>query len=195
MPSCLHDWLGIANHLLHELGETWAEIVEAWVKHAKVSAVGYWQGHFLGNQLRDLFEDISFLEDGHGNAKIPLMAPYIMAIKSFDSVREGCFGMTLCDDYEVRICRFQADYNVLVNDFGMSTIVKAHDIFFHVIDWLDRWQIPLGLVSEQAGEAIHSRFIRFVDNKQCSSPDSPDFGKNLKKVTSAWTSHAAVTYE
>ena len=138
VPSSLHLWLGIGNNLVHQLGQIWPETAEAWVKHAKVSAVGYWKGHFLGNALRDLFEDVGFLENGAGNPKIPLMAPYIVAIKSFDSVREGCFGMTLSDDYEARIRRFQNDYNVLVEDFGISTTVKAHDIFHHVPDWIDR---------------------------------------------------------
>ena len=72
---------------------------------------------------------------------------------------------------------------------------KAHDTFFHYIDWLNRWQIPLGLVSEHAGEAIHSRFIKFIANKQVCSPESEDFGPNLKKLVSAWDSQAAVLFE
>ena len=47
---------------------------------AKVSEQAYWQGQYLGNALRDLFEDIGFLEDGFGNARIPLMKPYINAM-------------------------------------------------------------------------------------------------------------------
>ena len=41
VPSSLHDWLGIGNHFLKVLGELCPETVEAWVKHAKVSAAGY----------------------------------------------------------------------------------------------------------------------------------------------------------
>ena len=80
VPSCLHIWLGIGNHFVHELAEYWPDIVEEWVVHAKVSEQGYWQGQYLGNALRDLFEDIGFLEDGFGNARIPLMKPYINAM-------------------------------------------------------------------------------------------------------------------
>ena len=83
---------------MHELGENWPEIAKSWVIDSKVSAVGYWKGQFLGNALRDLFENTAFLEDAFGNPKIPLMAPYIVAMKSFNQVREGIFGMTLCDD-------------------------------------------------------------------------------------------------
>jgi len=194
VPSCLHDWLGIGNQFVKELGELCPEVVEAWVKHAKVSAEGYWQGTFLGNALRDLFEDISFLEDDHGNARIGWMTPYIAAMKSFNAVREACFGLELHDDYSQRIRKFQADYLVL-EDFGVSTIVKAHDIFYHVIDWIDKYQLPLGLVSEQAGESIHSRFDKFIQNKQVANPDSENFGLNLLKIIIAWNSQAAIEFE
>ena len=195
VPSCLHDWLGIANHFVHELGEIWPEVVAEWVKHAKVSAKGYWQGTFMGNALRDLFQDVSFLEDNFGNPKIPLMAPYINAIKSFDSVRESCYGMELHDDYKERILKFFADYKVLNEDFGVSILVKAHDLFFHCIDWIEKWQVSLGVVSENEGESLHLKFRKFSESKQLASPDSEDFGDNLLTVTIALNSQAAIDFD
>ena len=97
--------------------------------HAKVSEQGYWQGQYLGNALRDLFEDIGFLEDGFGNDRIPLMQPYINAMKSFDAVREACFGMELHDDYATTIEKFRDDYLILFNDYVFSVIVKAYETF------------------------------------------------------------------
>ena len=64
-----------------------------------------------------------------------------------------------------------------------------------MIDWIDRWQLPLGLVSEHTGEAIHSKFNKFIQNKQCADPESEDFGANLEKVTVAWDSQAAMLFD
>ena len=107
--------------------------MEAWVKHAKVSAEGYWQGHFLGNALRDLFEDLSFLKDEYGCPKIPKMKPFIVAIKSYNAVQISCAGMELHPDYAERINQFCHDYLVLEKNYGFSAIIKAHDTFFHYI--------------------------------------------------------------
>ena len=73
--------------------------------------------------------------------------------------------------------------------------VKAHNIFYHYIPWLDRWQLPLGLIGEQAGEAMHCRFNRFIQNKQCANPESDSFAENLLKVVVAWSSLAAISYD
>ena len=109
MPSQLHDWLGIGNKFNYELGEIWPELTKEWVKDAKISQEGYWEGHFLGNALRNLFEDISFLLDEYGYPKEPLMAPCIRAIKSFDEVRERCFCIELADDYGKKLDQFRHD--------------------------------------------------------------------------------------
>jgi hypothetical protein len=194
VPSALHDILGIMNHTFHEVGNLWPELMEDWVKHAKVSKEGYWRGHFLGNAIRDLLEDIAFLEDEYGYAKEPLMAPYIKMMRSFDAVREGVMGMELDPDYAQLITQFKTDYLAL-EKYGFSVTIKAHDVFFHYIPWLDKWGLPLGLVGEQAGEAVHCRFNKFIEFKQCSNPDSEDFGDNLLQVTVAWSSLAAITFD
>ena len=107
LPSPLHDFLGIGNKFVHTLGELWPELIAAWVKFCNVSKEGYWGGHFLGNALRALFENISFLEDEYGYAKEPLMAPFIKAMRSFDAVREGVMGMELDPDYAQLINQFK----------------------------------------------------------------------------------------
>ena len=116
-------------------------------------------------------------------------------MKSFDAVREACFGMELDDDYAQRIQKFKDDYLILFSDYGFSVTVKAHDTFFHITPWLERWEIPLGVVGESAGESLHRRLNKFIENKQCASPESEDYGQNLLKVGVAWNSHAAILYE
>ena len=122
------------------------------------------------------------------------MAPYIKMMRSFDAVREGVMGMELDPDYAQLITQFKTDYLAL-EKYGFSVTLKAHDVFFHYIPWLDKWGLPLGLVGEQAGEAVHCRFNKFIEFKQCSNPDSEDFGDNLLKVTVAWSSLAAITFD
>ena len=137
VPSQLHVWLGIGNDYVHELGNLWEDVVQEWVIDSDVSKEGYWGGHFLGNALEKLFENIGFLE-GYLD-RYPLMLPYIVAMKSFNEVRKSCFGMDLHDDYAERIHKFQADQKVLQDDFGFSVTVKAHCLFYHFITWLDKW--------------------------------------------------------
>ena len=110
-------------------------------------------------------------------------------------MRESCYGMELHDDYKERILKFHADYKVLNEDFGVSILVKAHDVFFHCIDWIERWDIPLGVVSEHEGESLHLRFRKFIESKQLASPDSEDFGDNLLIVTVALNSQAAINFD
>ena len=55
--------------------------------------------------------------------------------------------------------------------------------------------MPLGPVAENAGESIHRKFNKFIENKQVASPESPYFGPNLRKVIVAINSHAAVAFE
>ena len=123
------------------------------------------------------------------------MLPYIVAMKSFNEVRKSCFGMDLHDDYAERIHKFQADQKVLQDDFGFSVTVKAHCLFYHFIPWLDKWQLPLVLVSEQTSKSIHCRFHRSIQNKQVSNPNSKDFAENLLKVVNSWNSRAAILFE
>ena len=143
----------------------------------------------MGNQLRDLFEDVGFLDT------TPYLQSYIVAIKAFDAVREACMGMILDENYAEIINKFKMYYLQLGEDFDFPITVKGHDVIFHYIEWLDKWKVPLGLVSEQTGECFHKRFNKFMENKQCESPDSQHFPDSLFKVVVAWASQAAICFE
>ena len=88
-----------------------------------------------------LLENVEFLLDEYEFPKNPLLKYYIKALKSFNGVRHACFGLELHENYEEKINEFKNDYNILVDDFGMSIINKAHEIFFHVAPWLKKWNI------------------------------------------------------
>ena len=103
--------------------------------------------------------------------------------------------MELSDDYAPRMEKFRDDYLILFNDYGFSVIVKAYETFLHITPWLDRWKIPLDVVGESARESLHKQLNKFLENKQCGSPESEDFGPNLLKASVAWNSHAAILYD
>ena len=87
--------------------------------------------------------------------------------------------------YEEKINKFKDDYMVLVDDFGVSISVKAHEMFFHVAPWLKKWNIPLGVVSAHTEESLHSYFFKFAERKGLQNPNSPHFAENFRKVVVA----------
>ena len=43
--------------------------------------------------------------------------------------------------------------------FPQATVIpKMHMLEKHVVDWLDQWQVGIGLMGEQGAEAIHAYF-------------------------------------
>ena len=184
-PAELHIILGIFNHIKNKMGEHWPKLMEDWVIDTDVSAAGYWQGTFEGNPCKALLENIGFLE----RAAVPFTTPYINVLKSFNAVRAACFGYVLEDDYAEKITKFRDDYMILVNDFGVSIIVKAHVLFFHVAPWILKYKMPLGPVSEQASETLHSKWKHFILFRNVSNSNSSNFAKNLLKVVVEFASY------
>ena len=184
-PAELHIILGIFNHIKNKMGEHWPKLMEDWVIDTDVSAAGYWQGTFEGNPCKALLENIGFLE----RAAVPFTTPYINVLKSFNAVRAACFGYVLEDDYAEKITKFRDDYMILVNDFGVSIIVKAHVLFFHVAPWILKYKMPLGPVSEQASETLHSKWKRFILFRNVSNSNSSNFAKNLLKLIVEFASY------
>ena len=88
------------------------------------------------------------------------------------------------------INKFKDDYMVLVDNYGVSISVKAHEMFFHVAPWLKKWNIPLGVVSAHTEESLHSYFFKFAERKRLQNPKSPHFAENFRKVVVAENSTA-----
>ena len=62
------------------------------------------------------------------------------------------------------IAKFKVAYTNLNLDADISILVKVHELFFHVSEWIDKYpDIPIGLVCEQTGESLHSRFDKFCE--------------------------------
>ena len=104
-------------------------------------------------------------------------------------MRAACFGYVLEDDYAEKITKFKDDYMLLVNDFGVSITVKAHVLFFHVAPWILKYKMPLGPVSEQASETLHSKWKNFIRFRNVSNSNSSNFAKNLLKIIVEFASY------
>ena len=90
----------------------------------------------------------------------------------------GCFGKTLCSDYGTKIASFTAAYL----DCDISITSKAHIIMAHLKPFLDKHQTGLALWSEQAFEAVHSKFRKVWEKYKVKDKTDPKFFENLLKA-------------
>ena len=127
----------------------------------------YHGGSFEGNSCKRLLENLHVFEDHLGNPKIPAMTPYLEVLKLFNSIRTGCFSAEKArPDYKELIAKFKVAYTNLNLDADVSILVKVHELFFHVSEWIDKYpDIPIGLVCEQTGESLHRRVDTFCDGR------------------------------
>ena len=95
------------------------------------------------------------------------MTPYLEVLKLFDSIRTGCFSTEKArPDYKELISKFKVAYTNLNLDSDVLILVKVHELFFHVSEWIDKYpDIPVGLVCEQTSESLHSHFDKFCEQR------------------------------
>ena len=193
-PSQLHIELRVVNHvysfLIHFDNGVWKEIVEGWAKKTLCKRELWHGGEFQGNQCKALLENLSYFEDNFGNAKIPLMAPFLVALKSFNEIRKKCFKATGPEPgWQESIQRFKDSYFELNTDFGLSITPVVHDVCFHLQPFMEKYpEVFLGLVTEQTGESIHRVWVEFVQNRLITSQDHPDYPDKLLSALVAFNS-------
>ena len=65
-------------------------------------------------------------------------------------------------------------------DDDLSIIFKAHDMFFHVSSFIDKYlDIPIGLICEQTSESLHSRFEKFRAGRMIKNKDNPNYKESF----------------
>ena len=119
------------------------------------------------------------------------MTPFIVTIKSFNSLRQACFTSQEADpDFEEIIAKFTKDFMNLKEDFDITVLVKAHEVFWHVAEWIKKYpDVPLGKISEQPDETLHSAFKRFVTMRNMiQNTDNPKYLQSLFDTVVAWNS-------
>ena len=82
------------------------------------------------------------------------LKPYGYALQQLYGVVEACFGRVLMEDvYKSRIQTFERTYRSLPHgkndEKDLSVTIKAHCIFEHVIQNIERTGHALGVLSEQ----------------------------------------------
>ena len=196
--SELHIMMGVTNKLVDELIkvrsvqimksplksfilQVWPEGV-LWPKTLHLLREDYHKG-FEGNQCRQLLKSVDKLEnivaqDCDNTEKVYENHPAKVFIDTFNALNKvvaGCFGKNLSDDYKQRISNFSDNYDKC----NISITSKVHAIKAHLEDFLDKNQTGLALFSEQAFEAIHSKFMKTWDKYKIKDKTNPNFPKAL----------------
>ena len=103
--------------------------------------------------------------------------PIITCLEKFRDIKDGCFGWDLAEDYKERIQSFTRAVASLqeycqvpiycseemivlqgVLNIKMNITWKIHMICCHLEPQLTRLGRGLGVLCEQAGEAVHAKF-------------------------------------
>ena len=135
----------------------------------------YHGGTFTGGDCKRLLECIDELEwkmmeyhDEENDSVIGLR--FVAAFRALEAVRKSCFGKVLQEGWENALKNLKEEITDLKDDEDceMSCTLKFHVLFFHAWQWCKKEGRGLGTVSTQAGEAMHSRFEKFM--KRYSDP-------------------------
>ena len=183
--------LGVVSHLYSHLEKKWPAISE-WPQHALASMKPYHGGTFQGNECKTLLENLDFLQnlaEKHGNFEA---IAFVDTFRAFNSVRKSCFGTELADNFKQALSDFRSSV-LSLQMFGLSITPKIHMVIHHVEDWVTRHGQPLGQVSEQAGESVHSAFRKHMENFKVS-PLNPKFGQTLLRTVVSFSSENVKVY-
>ena len=98
----------------------------------------------------DIYKDIGQLQ----------LVPFISAFKAMNLVVNSCFGT---NNVDMKILPdLIENVNKMHMGTGVSQTLKIHAIFDHIEQCLTFLSgLSLGIMSEQAGEAIHREFLKF----------------------------------
>ena len=130
--------------------------------------------HLLGLQVR-----------ANGNFVVP---PFVEAFRAFNSVRISCFGQELDPNYMNILANFRKVIKGL-KPFGVKVTVKMHIVFWHVQQWINKYNVSLGIVSEQPGESCHGLFAKFWQRYRVDRKKFPDkYAQALLKMVIAFNS-------
>ena len=98
----------------------------------------------------DIYKDIGQLQ----------LVPFMSAFKDMNLVVNSCFGT---NNVDMKILPdLIENVNKMHMGTGVSQTLKIHAIFDHIEQCLTFLSgLSLGIMSEQAGEAIHREFLKF----------------------------------
>lgn len=152
-PGQLHLLLGVVNRCIKEIEKEWPGI-EKWFERLHFNASGQHGGKFDGNDCKRMSkaENVDILETMAEESNVrALIKPFTDVLRCMDAISHACFGNVLDDDYKVHLEEFERLWKAT----GINWFPLAHALRFHVPQFCDRRDLPLGPFSEQAGESLH----------------------------------------
>ena len=107
-----------------------------------------------------------------------LIKPFTDVLRCMDAISHACFGNVLDDDYKVHLEEFERLWKAT----GINWFPLAHALRFHVPQFCDRRDLPLGPFSEQAGESLHHVLKDDWDARWKKLPKSSSCDPDLRAV-------------
>ncbi|XP_065668590.1 uncharacterized protein LOC136088569 [Hydra vulgaris] len=134
----------------------------------------YHRGQFAGNECHKPLQNVDILQKLAEKAGAYQAQGFIETFCNFRDVVSSCFGKSLEGDLKEKIEKFKDSFLSL----PVTVTPKAHAVFYHISEFIDRHGSALGLFSEQATKAKHSKFkTHWQRFKQ--SPSHPEYGTQL----------------
>ena len=192
----LHCFSGIVDKLMNNfkstIFSTKVEEGQAWMdrylkKEGIVRKMKQGRPALEGNQCNAFLQKTDKLEQDllreGGDITIKGL-PFVVALRAFKKLQEGCLGMELADDWLSRVETFSKEYKSLDN---VTVTPKVHILIHHLEDFFNQKGKNKGLSywTEQAFEAVHHDFKDIWARYKVNS-DHPDYGKQLKSAIVAY---------
>ena len=174
-PPELHLLLGIVNHLFRGMKTIW-DAASIWPEKLHISPASYHGGeNFNGPGCHKLLQNIDQLELLVQTSSSFQAQPFVQAFRDFRAVVHSCFGMSLGQDFAQLIQTFKESCSHL----PVSITPKLHILFFHVPEFIQRRNMPLGIFSEQGSETVHQDFQKFWDTRYKRDMSHPNYADQL----------------
>ena len=114
------------------------------------------------------------------------------AMEKLFQVVQDCFGQELCRTYKNSIKEFEEVYRILPHqkdpEKQLTCTIKAHCIFQHVPETIERTGQALGIFSAQSFEASHYDYLETWKRYKVPE-DHKDYPKKLKDSTVNYNSY------
>nr|XP_047132520.1 uncharacterized protein LOC124811227 [Hydra vulgaris] len=167
--------------------------VALWLKKHGIIWHGYNGGGLDGrnaNKIRKLLPNLEkFILDNFSS-----YYPVVELLKSFSSVVNMCFGMKLHDGYAdaiatyIRKLKENQEYVKTTFNHNLSMGWKGHIIEHHLVMFLNRTKLPLGVFSEQCSESVHHNMLKTL-SRFSTSEFRENHGELLRKAIVEYSSH------
>ena len=207
-PMQLHLFLGLGNDLFEALKAAIQELMEngLWILEMWVKPLGY-KLHVLaeseddddsddedsdkkdkkenltGKQIEKLLDTIYRLEMFLG--KDSPVQQYVDTFYALKEVKEACFGKIVYDDYKDAILKLISCWEKL----ELSVTPKAHIVFCHVPQFIEKYGKGLGVYAEHVFESVHGHFKDYwVKRGYKRRIGATDYNQQLLKCVTAYVS-------